>query len=112
MKKTLSTICIVVVIMTLSACKTNMRRDVKRLTHKTEQCYSIVEGKEVDAEILDKFNSCYTELEELMNEYDKKYSDEKSSKAFSAMFIEEVRKSNMSDETKQMFENVYSLSNS
>ena len=37
MKKTLSAICIVVVIMTLSACKTNMRRDVKRLTHKTEQ---------------------------------------------------------------------------
>ena len=111
MKKTLSTICIVVVIMTLSACKTNMRRDVKRLTHKTEQCYSIVEGKEVDAEILDKFNSCYTELEELMNEYDKQYSVEKSSKAFSAMFIEEVRKSDMSNETKQMFENVYSLSN-
>ena len=59
MKKTLSAICIVVVIMTLSACKTNMRRDVKRLTHKTEQCYSIVEGKEVDAEILDKIHEAH-----------------------------------------------------
>ena len=45
-----------------------------------------------------------------MNSFDKKYSDPKASKDFSEMFIEEIRKSDMSNETKETFEQVYSLS--
>lgn len=111
MKKALSFVALAAILLTFSACKTNMRRDVKRLTHKTEQCFSIVEGVNVDAEILDKFNKCYADLQELMDGYDKKYSDKKTSEEFSKMFLEEIRKSELSSETKQTFEGIYSLSN-
>lgn len=111
MKKTLTIVGIAAIFLTFSACKTNMRRDVKRLTHKTQQCFSIVEGKDVDVETLNKFNNCYKDLEELMNGYDQKYSDQKSSEEFSKMFLEEIHKSKLSDDTKQTFEDIYSLSN-
>ena len=111
MKKALSILGIAAILLTFTACKTNMRRDVKRLTHKTEQCFSIVNGIDMEAETLDKFNSCYDDLEELMNEYDQKYSDDKSSKEFSKMFMEEIRKSDLNDDTKEMFEQIYSFSN-
>ncbi len=111
MKKAISIVGIAAILIMFTACKSNMRRDVKRLAHKTEQCFSIMEDNEnVDSETLDKFNKCYADLEDLMNSFDKKYSDPKASKDFSEMFIEEIRKSDMSNETKETFEQVYSLS--
>lgn len=95
----------------LSSCKTNMRRDAKLLAHKTEQCFSLINPNkaETDAESLTKFNECYDEMESMMDKFDRKYKNEKNSKKFSELFIEEIRKSNLDENTKQTFEEIYAF---
>ena len=109
MKKTLLIIGIVAAVLVFSSCKTNMRRDAKRLAHKTEQCFSIIEENDTDPEIISEFKECYDDMEKLMDKYDKKYSGEAASKKFSEIYMEEVRKSDLSDDIKETFEAIYSL---
>ena len=109
MKKTLLFIGIVAAVLAFSSCKTNMRRDAKRLAHKTEQCFSIIEENDTDPDKINEFKECYDDMEKLMDKYDKKYSDEAASKKFSDIYMEEVRKSDLSDDIKETFEAIYSL---
>ncbi|MCR4816444.1 MAG: hypothetical protein K5842_04585 [Bacteroidales bacterium] len=109
MKKQFLLLCIAVAAISLISCNSSMRRDVKRLTHKTEQCFSMVNGDTLDEGMRDEFNSCYEELESLMDKYDKKYKEATKSNEFSQLYIEEIRKSNMSDEVKNMFEQIYAI---
>ena len=111
MKKTLTLLCITVLLTTFTSCKTNMRRDAKLLAHKTEQCFSFMTEEEPDSETVAKFNDCYSEMEQLMNKLDKKYKNEKSSKRFSELYLEEIRKSKLNDDVKQTFEEIYAFAN-
>lgn len=109
MKKILTLLCISVLLTTLSSCKTNMRRDAKLLAHKTEQCFSLVGEDGPNAENIDKFNECYGEMEVLMDKFDKKYKKEKNSKKFSQLYLEEIRNSDLSEDVKQTFEEIYAF---
>lgn len=109
MKKILTLLCISVLLTTLTSCKTNMRRDAKLLAHKTEQCFSLVGEDGPNAENIDKFNECYGEMEVLMDKFDKKYKKEKSSKKFSQLYLEEIRNSDLNDDVKQTFEEIYAF---
>lgn len=109
MKKILTLLCISVLLTTLTSCKTNMRRDAKLLAHKTEQCFSLVGEEGPNAENIDKFNECYGEMEVLMDKFDKKYKKEKSSKKFSQLYLEEIRNSDLNEDVKQTFEEIYAF---
>lgn len=109
MKKILTLLCISVLLTTLTSCKTNMRRDAKLLAHKTEQCFSLVGEDGPNAENIDKFNECYGEMEVLMDKFDKKYKKEKSSKKFSQLYLEEIRNSDLNEDVKQTFEEIYAF---
>lgn len=109
MKKILTLLCITVLLTTLTSCKTNMRRDAKLLAHKTEQCFSLVGEDGPNAENIDKFNECYGEMEVLMDKFDKKYKKEKSSKKFSQLYLEEIRNSDLNEDVKQTFEEIYAF---
>lgn len=109
MKKILTLLCISVLLTTLTSCKTNMRRDAKLLAHKTEQCFSLVGEDGPNAENIDKFNECYGEMEVLMDKFDKKYKKEKNSKKFSQLYLEEIRNSDLSEDVKQTFEEIYAF---
>ena len=50
-------------------------------------------------------------MEQLMNKLDKKYKNEKSSKRFSELYLEEIRKSKLNDDVKQTFEEIYAFAN-
>ena len=41
--------------------------------------------------------------------FDKKYKNEKNSAQFSKLFMEEIRKSNLSPDAKQTFEEIYAF---
>ena len=112
MKKTLSVATVLVLLLSFTSCKSNMRRDVKRLTHKTEQCFSMVDINEIDSSSNDDFNECYEELQELMDQYDAKYKNEEESAKFSELFMEEIRKSKLSQDIKDTFEEIYNLGTS
>ena len=109
MKKILTLLCISVLLTTLTSCKTNMRRDAKLLAHKTEQCFSLVGEEGPNAENIDKFNECYGEMEVLMDKFDKKYKKEKNSKKFSQLYLEEIRNSDLNEDVKQTFEEIYAF---
>lgn len=109
MKKILTLLCISVLLTTLTSCKTNMRRDAKLLAHKTEQCFSLVGEDGPNAENIDKFNECYGEMEVLMDKFDKKYKKEKNSKKFSQLYLEEIRNSDLNEDVKQTFEEIYAF---
>lgn len=109
MKKILTLLCISVLLTTLTSCKTNMRRDAKLLAHKTEQCFSLVGEDGPNAENIDKFNECYGEMEVLMDKFDKKYKNEKNSKKFSQLYLEEIRNSDLNEDVKQTFEEIYAF---
>ena len=109
MKKILTLLCISVLLTTLTSCKTNMRRDAKLLAHKTEQCFSLVGEDGPNAENIDKFNECYGEMEVLMDKFEKKYKKEKSSKKFSQLYLEEIRNSDLNEDVKQTFEEIYAF---
>lgn len=109
MKKILTLLCIGVLLTTLTSCKTNMRRDAKLLAHKTEQCFSLVGEEGPNAENIDKFNECYGEMEVLMDKFDKKYKKEKNSKKFSQLYLEEIRNSDLNEDVKQTFEEIYAF---
>lgn len=109
MKKILTLLCITVLLTTLTSCKTNMRRDAKLLAHKTEQCFSLVGEDGPNAENIDKFNECYGEMEVLMDKFDKKYKKEKNSKKFSQLYLEEIRNSDLNEDVKQTFEEIYAF---
>ncbi len=111
MKKALSLLALVAVITMLSSCKTNMRRDAKLLAHKTEQCFSLIDTTDPnpDSESIEKFNECYEDMESMMDKFDKKYKNEKNSAQFSKLFMEEIRKSNLSPDAKQTFEEIYAF---
>lgn len=109
MKKILTLLCISVLLTTLTSCKTNMRRDAKLLAHKTEQCFSLVGEDGPNAENIDKFNECYGEMEVLMDKFDKKYKKEKNSKKFSQLYLEEIRNSDLNEDMKQTFEEIYAF---
>lgn len=95
--------------LTASSCHSNINRDVKRLTHKAEQCFSLINDNVTDEEHLNQFNSCYEELNELMDQCDKKYKGKKESEQFNKKFREEIMKADISDNMKEIIEGVYSL---
>ena len=100
---------IVAVLLTFSSCKTNMRRDAKLLAHKTEQCFSYFDQDNPTVENKAKFEECYSDMEEMMDTFDKKYKNERSSKKFSELYLEEVRKSDLNDDVKKIIEGIYEL---
>ena len=109
MKKKLSIALISLSFIILSSCNSSMQRDVKRLAHKTEQCFSMIDGASIDDTKKDEFESCYEGMEKLMDKYDKKYHDEKKSVEFSKLFLEEIRKSDVPDDVKNMIEEIYAI---
>ena len=109
MKKLLTVLSVVLFVLTLSSCKSNMRRDVKRLTHKTEQCFSKVDMNDPSNLENEEFSKCYDELEALMTQYDEKYKDSVQSVKFGKMYLEELQKSNVPDEFKELFNFLYGL---
>lgn len=104
MKKIILFLGIIAMTTGLMSCKSNMRRDVKRLVHKTEQCYSIIDTEVIEDGDMDSFNECYKELEVMMNKYDAKYKDKEASDEFNGLFREEIKKSDLSDDIRQSFE--------
>jgi hypothetical protein len=113
MKKILTLLCITVLLTTLTSCKTNMRRDAKLLAHKTEQCFSLIDTTEEapSDESKAKFSECYNEMEQMMDKYDNKYKNDKSSRKFSEMYLEEIRKTDLNEDIKNTFEDIYSMAN-
>lgn len=111
MKKHILLVSVLTASVILGSCTSNMRRDVKRLSHKTEKCFSLISDNFLEENNTEEFNKCYEQLEVLMNKYDKKYSNPQQSAEFSKLFIEEIRKSELSDGVKEIFEQTYSLSN-
>ena len=111
MKKHILLVSVLTASVILGSCTSNMRRDVKRLSHKTEKCFSLISDNFLEENNTEEFNKCYEQLEVLMNKYDKKYSNPQQSAEFSKLFIEEIRKSDLSDGVKEIFEQTYSLSN-
>ncbi len=76
MKRTLTLLIVVLLTFSFASCHKNMRRDVKRLAHKTEQCFSKADLNSIDNSENKEFNQCYSKLEKLMNKLDKKYDTE------------------------------------
>lgn len=111
MKKLVSLLVVAVLLFSVTSCKSNMRRDVKRLAHKTEQCFSKVDINDPSNYENQEFTECYQELEELMTQYDKKYSDEQQSVKFGKMYLEELQKSDLPDEFKELFNFLYGMGN-
>ena len=109
MKKILLLAVFATAVFMFSSCKTNMRRDAKLLAHKTEQCFSIISDEGITADNKAKYYDCYAELEEMMDTFDKKYKKEKSAKRFNDLFLEEIRKSDLDDKSKEIIENVYNI---
>ena len=111
MKKSVFYIVIAIIVLSLTACNGSMKRDVKRLAHKTEKCFSMVDITDPDMVPSDEFNDCYEELEELMEEYDKKYSDPEASAEFGRLYLEELKKSDLPQEMKDLYSYIYDLGN-
>ena len=109
MKKFFQLLMVAVVLVAFTSCKSNMRRDVKRLTHKTEQCFSKVDINDPTNMENEEFIECYDELEKLMTQYDQKYSNPEQSAKFGKMYLEELQKSNLSDDFKDLFGFLYGL---
>ena len=109
MKKIVSLIALVVAITMMTSCKTNMRRDAKLLAHKTEQCFSLIDLNNITSEDKQKFDECYTEMEVMMEKFDKRYKSDAKSQEFSKIFIEEIQKSDLDSEIKQIFSEIYAL---
>lgn len=109
MKKIVSLIAVVALVFAMTSCKSNMRRDVKRLTHKTEKCLAKVDVNDQSTVENEEFTQCYAELEELMNLYNEKYKDPEQSVKFGKMYLEELQKTDLPDELKEFFKFLYSL---
>ena len=109
MKRLLSLFAVVALLMSFTACKNNMRRDVKRLAHKTEQCFSKVDINDPMSSSNEEFSECYDELEELMAHYDTIYKGEEESVKFGRMYLEELQKTDIPQEFKDFFNFLYGL---
>ena len=48
-------------------------------------------------------------MEVLMDKFDKKYKKEKNSKKFSQLYLEEIRNSDLNEDVKQTFEEIYAF---
>ena len=86
-----------------------MKRDVKRLAHKTEQCFSKVDLNSPNNADNEEFTECYGKLEKLMNKLDKKYSSEEESLEFGRLYLEELQKSSLPDDFKELCSYLYDL---
>jgi DNA-binding transcriptional regulator GbsR (MarR family) len=101
---------IVLIALSVSSCQSNMRRDVKRLSHKTIQCFSKYDPSSNDSEAFEEFEECYDEVEELMEQYDEKYNNEKDATEFGRMYLKELNKSDkIPQEYKELYQLLYSL---
>lgn len=92
-----------------TSCQKNMQRDVKRLAHKTEQCFSLADPNSIDNSDNKEFNKCYGKLEKLMNKLDKKYASEEESLEFGRLYLEELQGSDLPDDFKELCTYLYSL---
>lgn len=84
-------------------------KDVHRLVAKTEQCYANVHNDLIDSLDVEYFNKCNDELIELMDEMEKKYSDEKKQRKFDSIFFEEIRRSDLDNDIISMMEEIYEM---
>lgn len=109
MKKSLLLLASLILLFATSSCKSNMRRDAKRLSHKTEQCFSKVDINDPNNSENVEFEECYEELQELMDQYDKKYKNPEQSAKFAKIFLEELQKSDVPNEFKELYNYLYSL---
>ncbi len=109
MKKIVALLVVAATVVLFSGCHRNMQRDVKRLTHKTVKCFSMVDPDQIDNTDNVEFNECYDELVDLMEKYDKKYSNPKDSEKFDKMYLEELRHSKLNEDFIELYEYLYSL---
>ena len=109
MKRAFTIVVLVALLSFLGGCQKSMHRDVKRLAHKTSQCFSKVSINDPANSENEEFNECYDKLEELMSEYDKKYSTEEEREEFGRMYLEELNKSDLPQEFREQFNCMYEL---
>ncbi len=108
MKKVLYFFALSAFLFSAVGCSNNMKRDVKRLSHKTTQCFSMIDASEL-LNPTDEFNECYSELEKLMEMYNEKYSDPEQAREFGHMYLEELQKSDLPQEIKDLYGFLYEL---
>ena len=109
MKRILTLLIVALLTFSFTSCHKNMRRDVKRLAHKTEQCFSKADLNSIDNSENKEFNQCYSKLEKLMNKLDKKYASEEESLEFGRLYLEELQQSSLPDDFKELCAYLYSL---
>ena len=95
-----------------TSCSGSMKRDVKRLSHKTTQCFSMIDVTDPNVVPSDEFNECYSELEKLMEEYNDKYSSKEDQVKFGRMYLEELQNSDLPQEMKDLYNYLYNLGES
>ena len=107
MKRILTLLIVALLTFSFTSCHENMRRDVKRLAHKTEQCFSKADLNSIDNSENKEFNQCYSKLEKLMNKLDKKYASEEESLEFGRLYLEELQQSSLPDDFKELCAYLY-----
>lgn len=108
MKKRITLLALSALLLTVGACKSDMERDAKLLAQRTCDCFSLLDINDPSADTR-SFDSCYSVLESVMEEYDKKYSGEKESQEFGRLFLDEMKNSDMPEGFKELYEFMYEV---
>lgn len=108
MKKLFTLLVLSIVVLSLSSCKHNIKRDAKRAAHKTEQCFMMIDVNQPDPDNKE-FNECYDDLIDLMVVYDSIYKIEGKTEEFNNLYIEELKKTDLPQDTKDLIIELISL---
>ncbi len=82
-----------------------MMEDAKILADRTAECLSLVDFNDTLAIVSPnpEADSCLIALQELMDQYDQKYSDSVSSVFFGTLYIEALQKTDIPQELKDLY---------
>ena len=110
MKKSLILAGILIFAGLMASCGSSMEKDAKNYAKKTAQCLANVDINDPASMESAEFEACSKEMETLEKQLDEKYKTDEEKEQLGKLYLEELLKSDLSQDWKDYFQFIFELS--
>ena len=94
----------------MASCGSSMEKDAKNYAKKTAQCLANVDINDPASMESAEFEACSKEMETLEKQLDEKYKTDEEKEQLGKLYLEELLKSDLSQDWKDYFQFIFELS--